>query len=367
MAGGIAHDFNNLLTAILGNASLLAECLEGDFQSMASQIVLASERAADLTKQMLAFSGKGAFSVEPIDLNTLLQENLTFLRSTFSRSIAVELRLSNEPCIIVADRGQMQQIVMNLLINAAEAIGENEGKIEIRTALIERPLPKSSSLLREVVAAGHYALFEVSDSGCGMSPETVKRIFDPFFSTKFTGRGLGLAAVLGIVKGHRGDIEVQSQEEIGTTFQIYMPASERPVAAQLEPYFAPAVKRTGARILVVDDEEIVRNIATIALEGAGFRTLLATNGRQALKMLRDDAEISLVILDLTMPVMNGEQAIPLIKALRPDVPIILSSGFSEAELSRRFESSGIAGFLQKPYRIPVILSKVRQHLELVTP
>ena len=232
MAGGIAHDFNNLLTAILGNASLLAEYLEGDFQSMASQIVLASERAADLTKQMLAFSGKGAFSVEPIDLNTLLQENLTFLRSTFSRNIAVELRLSNEPCIIVADRGQMQQIVMNLLINAAEAIGENQGKIEIRTALIERPRPKSSPLLREVVAAGHYALFEVSDNGCGMSPETVKRIFDPFFSTKFTGRGLGLAAVLGIVKGHRGDIEVQSQEEIGTTFQIYMPASERPVAAQ---------------------------------------------------------------------------------------------------------------------------------------
>ncbi len=365
MAGGIAHDFNNLLTAILGNASLLVEYLQGNYQAMASQIVLASERAADLTKQMLAFSGKGAFAVEPIDLNTLLQENVTFLRSTFSRRIRVELRLCNEPCIIEADRGQMQQIVMNLLINAAEAIGDNPGRIGIRTGFVERIRPESSLLLREVVAAGHYALLEVGDNGCGMPPQTVKRIFDPFFTTKFTGRGLGLAAVLGIVKGHRGDIEVQTRPEIGTTFQILMPASERPIATQAEPNFAPAVRRTGTKILVADDEEIVRSIATIALEGAGFRALLATNGQQALEMLRDNLEISLVILDLTMPVMNGEQAIPLIRALRPDVPIILSSGFSEAELSRRFVSSGIAGFLQKPYSAAAILSKVRQHLELL--
>jgi two-component system cell cycle sensor histidine kinase/response regulator CckA len=363
MAGGIAHDFNNLLTAILGNASLLAEYLHGDFKSMASQIVLASERAADLTKQMLAFSGKGAFCVEPINLNTLVQENVTFLRTSISRSICIELQLSDEPCIIDADRGQMQQVVMNLLINAAEAIGDNPGKIEIRTAFGERERPESGALLQELVPAGRYSAFEVRDNGCGMTSETVKRIFDPFFTTKFTGRGLGLAAVQGIVKGHLGDIEVQTQPEIGTTFRVLIPASQRPILAQKEPIFAPIVQRTGTKILVVDDEEIVRNIATIALESAGFRALLATNGQEALEMLRDNAEISLVILDLTMPVMNGEQAIPLIKALRPDVPIILSSGFSEAELSHRFESSGISDFLQKPYRVPVILSKVRQHLD----
>jgi PAS domain S-box-containing protein len=366
MAGGIAHDFNNLLTAILGNASLLAEYLSGEDQKMASQIVLASERAADLTKQMLAFSGRGAFATEPIDLNALVQENLTLLRTTLSRSLSVELRLSDEVCIIDADRGQMQQIVMNVLLNAAEAIGDNPGKVEIRTAFIERTRPEPSALLREVVAAGSYALFEVRDDGCGMAPEMVKRIFDPFFTAKFTGRGLGLAAVLGIVKGHRGDIEVQTQREAGTTFRVLIPVSERPILTPAEPDFSRAVIRTGAKILVVDDEEIVRSIATVALERAGFRVLLATNGREALEMLLANSEISLIILDLTMPVMNGEQAIPLIKFSRPDVPIILSSGYSEAELSRRFASSGIAGFLQKPYGSTALLAKVGQHIGVLT-
>jgi PAS domain S-box-containing protein len=365
MAGGIAHDFNNLLTAILGNASLLAEDLSGEDREMASQIVLASERAADLTMQMLAFSGKGAFAVAPIDLNTLVQENLTLLRASLSRSINLEVRLSNEPCIVEADRGQMQQIVMNVLINAAEAIGDNPGKIEIRTAFTERARSEPSPLLRGVVPPGSYAFFEVRDNGSGMPPEIVKRIFDPFFTTKFTGRGLGLAAVLGIVKAHRGDIEIETRPGVGTTFRVLVPVSEGAVPLEKEPDYTPAVKQTGAKILVVDDEEVVRNIATTTLEKAGFSVLLATNGAEALQRLRSDPEISLVILDLTMPVMNGEQAIPLIKALRPDLPIILSSGYSEAELSRRFVTAGISGFLQKPYTISAILSKVGPALEIL--
>jgi len=364
MAGGIAHDFNNLLTAILGNASLLVEFSSGNTRDLAEQIVLASQRAADLTRQMLAFSGRGTFAVEPIDLNVLVLENFTLLRASLSRSIAVELQLVDTACIIEADRGQMQQIVMNVLINAAEAIGANSGKIEIRTAFIERTGSRPSALLRAVVPPGRYAFFEVRDNGCGMTTETAKRIFDPFFTTKFTGRGLGLAAVLGIVKGHRGDIELETREGLGTTFRILMPVSERAVLSLKEPDFNTVVKRTGTTILVVDDEEIVRKIATAALKGAGFRILVATNGAEGLEMLRSNPEISLVILDLTMPVMNGERAIPLIKALRPDVPIILSSGYSEAELSRRFVSSGISGFLQKPYTVSVILSKIRQNLEI---
>jgi two-component system, cell cycle sensor histidine kinase and response regulator CckA len=367
MAGGIAHDFNNLLTAIMGNASLLVEYLSGSVQAMAEQIVIASERAADLTKQMLAFSGKGSFVVEPMDLNTLVQENFMLLRASLSRSINIELRLSDEPCLIEADRGQMQQIVMNVLINASEAIGDNPGKIEIRTALIERTGSEPSILLRGVVPPGRYAFFEVRDNGSGMSPETVKRIFDPFFTTKFTGRGLGLAAVLGIVRGHRGDIEVETQLGAGATFRVLLPASERTVPVSKEPEPRRVARGTGQKILVVDDEEIVRTIAVTALKNAGFSVLVATNGAEALAILTANSEVALVILDLTMPVMTGERAIPLIKLSRPNIPIILSSGYSEAELSRRFSSAGISAFLQKPYTASAILAKVTQILEVLTP
>jgi signal transduction histidine kinase len=234
------------------------------------QIVIASERAADLTKQMLAFSGKGSFVVEPMDLNTLVQENFMLLRASLSRSINIELRLGDEPCIIEADRGQMQQIVMNVLINASEAIGDNLGKIEIRTALIERTGSESSVLLRGVVPPGRYAFFEVRDNGSGMVPETVKRIFDPFFTTKFTGRGLGLAAVLGIVRGHGGDIEVETQLGVGATFRVLLPASERTVSVSKEPEPRCVARGTGQTILVVDDKEIVRNIAITALKIQGL-------------------------------------------------------------------------------------------------
>ena len=366
MAGGIAHDFNNLLTAIMGNASLLVEYLSGSVQAMAAQIVIASERAADLTKQMLAFSGKGSFVVEPMDLNTLVQENFTLLRASLSRGINIELRLSDEPCIIEADRGQMQQIVMNVLINASEAIGDNLGKIEIRTALIERTSSESSALLRGVVPPGRYAFFEVRDNGSGMGPETVKRIFDPFFTTKFTGRGLGLAAVLGIVRGHGGDIEVETQLGVGATFRVLLPASQRTVAVSKEPEPRRLARRTGQTILVVDDEEIVRNIAVTSLKDARFNVLVATNGAEALAILTANPEVALVILDLTMPVMTGEKAIPLLKLSRPNIPIILSSGYSEAELSRRFSAAGISAFLQKPYTASAILAKVNQSLEILT-
>ena len=331
------------------------------------QIVIASERAADLTKQMLAFSGKGSFVVEPMDLNTLVQENFMLLRASLSRSINIELRLGDEPCIIEADRGQMQQIVMNVLINASEAIGDNLGKIEIRTALIERTGSESSVLLRGVVPPGRYAFFEVRDNGSGMVPETVKRIFDPFFTTKFTGRGLGLAAVLGIVRGHGGDIEVETQLGVGATFRVLLPASERTVSVSKEPEPRCVARGTGQTILVVDDEEIVRNIAITALKDTGFSVLVATNGAEALAILTANSEVALVILDLTMPVMTGEKAIPLIKLSRPNVPIILSSGYSEAELSRRFNSAGISAFLQKPYTASAILAKVTQILEVLTP
>jgi two-component system cell cycle sensor histidine kinase/response regulator CckA len=252
---------------------------------------------------------------------------------------------------------------MNLLINASEAVGGQPGKVSIRTALTERADSRFSAQIQAVVPRGHYALLEVHDNGIGMKPDTLKRIFDPFFTTKFTGRGLGLAAVLGIVKGHRGDIEVVSQPGLGTTFRILLPRSERAGTPRREPGYAAKVRATGQTVLVVDDEEIVRNAATAALERQGFRVLAATNGAEALGILRVDSRVSLVILDLTMPVMTGEQAIPLIKEMHPGIPIVLSSGFGETEILRRFGSSGIAGVLQKPYSVDAIISKVTQALQ----
>ncbi len=363
MAGGIAHDFNNLLVGILGNASLLAETADERDRPLARDIVLAAERAADLTKQMLAFSGKGRFVVEVLDLNTFIRENLTLLRVSLSRSVTVELEFGCDTCFIEADRAQIQQVVMNLLINASEAAGDRPGKVVIRTTITEREDARFSTQIQAVVRPGRYVVLEVHDNGSGMSAETLKRIFDPFFTTKFAGRGLGLAAVLGIVRGHQGDIEVASQPGAGSTFRILLPASQRAASPRTQPETDPASPATGQSVLVVDDEEIVRRMASSALESRGFRVILATNGAEAIEKLRTQPGISLVILDLTMPIMTGEQAIPLMKVLHPNIPIILSSGFSEAEVSRRFASAGLAGFLQKPYTARAIASKVTHAIQ----
>jgi two-component system, cell cycle sensor histidine kinase and response regulator CckA len=365
MAGGIAHDFNNLLTGILGNASLLAENAKVEDRPLARQIVFAAERAAELTQQMLAFTGKGSFVIEIVDLKTLVRENLTLLRASLSRSVTVELELDGEACLVEADRAQIQQIVMNLLINASEAVGDRPGKVTIRTAPTVRTEPRFSAHMQAAIQPGRYVLLEVRDDGSGMTPATLKRVFDPFFTTKFTGRGLGLAAVLGIVKGHRGDIEVESQPGQGTTFRVFLPKSDRAVSLPAQPQEVAQVHVPGKTVLVVDDEEIVRKTATQALQRQGFHVLAAVNGAEALEILRTDSAIALVILDLTMPVMTGEQAIPLIKIMRPDLPIILSSGFGEAEISRRFASSGVAGFLQKPYTVAAIRLKAMQALQEV--
>jgi CheY-like chemotaxis protein len=363
MAGGIAHDFNNLLTGILGNASLLEETARDQDRPFASEIVLAAERAADLTRQMLAFAGKGRFVVEIVDLKTIIQENLTLLRASLSRSVTFELEIDGEACLIEADRAQIQQIIMNLLINASEAIGEGPGTVTVRTGATERADGRFSSRMQAAIPPGDYVLLEIGDNGSGMDADTLKRIFDPFFTTKFTGRGLGLAAVLGIVKGHRGDIEVVSQPGAGTTFKILLPkaasAGSRAMEQETLADAAPAAN-TGKTVLVVDDEETVRMAAARALQRQGHRVLVAANGAEALEILRGDSGVGLVVLDLTMPVMTGGQAIPLIKEMCPGLPIILSSGFAEAEISRRYADVGIADFLQKPYTAATIAAKVRQ-------
>ncbi len=365
LAGGIAHDFNNLLVGIIGNASLAAESIPSYSPARRNiqDVISAGERAAGLTRQMLAYSGKGRFVIDRIDLSVFARETVPLLEAAIPRTVELRLDLADHLPAIDVDTTQIQQLVMNLVINGAEAIPEGKpGTVTVRTD-VER-LGEESIRMHAIpqtrdLKPGTYVLLEVRDTGMGMDPELQSKIFDPFFTTKFTGRGLGLAAALGIVRGHAGFIEVSSTPGEGTAFRVRLPA----LATEAERTKGAADPRdvSGAgTVLVIDDEEIVRKLAQKALEHYGYRVVLAEEGARGVEILRRQAEaIDCVVLDLTMPVMNGEDALPRLQALRPGIPVILSSGFSEAEAVRRFAGKGLASFIQKPYRAADLAGKVK--------
>jgi two-component system CheB/CheR fusion protein len=354
LAGGIAHDFNNLLTGILGNASLAYSETSADqpLRMRLREIVQASERAAFLSRQMLAYAGKGRYVIETMDLGDLVSEISVLVRTSIPKTVELKLDLAPNLPPIDADPAQVQQVVMNLVINGAEAIGENTaGKVEIRTSLVEISAGERPEFFgSEQSAAGAYVQLEVHDTGSGMDEATKARIFDPFFTTKFTGRGLGLAAVQGIVKGHGGAIRVYSTPGYGTTFLVQFPVSRRnAIAALPKRPDVPSIP-AGSVALVIDDEEAVRDLATNVLSRAGMRVMVAADGKSGVELFqRYNRIVSAVILDLTMPVMTGEVALPLIKQINPDVPVILSTGFDASEAARRFPGLRPQGFLQKPY------------------
>ena len=361
LAGGIAHDFNNLLTGVLGYASLLAEEAEpgGRLSSYARAITSAAERAARLTQQMLAYSGRGHFLIEPVNVSRYIQEIVALLESSVPKHVELKLSLGENLPLVNADAAQLQQVVMNLVVNGAEAIGPEGGRVHIVT----RAEPIDESYIRTLMWDGHlapglYVVIEVQDTGCGMDEQTVTRIFDPFFTTKFTGRGLGLAAVQGIVRGHKGAIRVYSAPGAGTTIRVLLP-----VAGEAADREAPAQRRAArgaGTVLVVDDEEIVRRTAQSALERLGYRVVPATSGREAVDLFAGTAGVvSLVILDMTMPGLSGEETLARLRAIRPDIPVLLSSGFSEMEAIERFGHHRLAGFLQKPYTVATLAEKVR--------
>jgi signal transduction histidine kinase/CheY-like chemotaxis protein len=345
LAGGIAHDFNNLLTGILGNASLAYSetPVENPTRIRLREILQAGERAAYLTRQMLAYAGRGRFVTAAIDLGDLIREIAPLVRTSIPKTVELKLDLAPDLPPIEADPAQIQQVVMNLAINGAEAIGEGAaGKVEVRTSLREIPAGEP--------APGTYLQLEVTDTGSGMDEAVRERIFDPFFTTKFTGRGLGLAAVQGIVKGHGGTIRVFSTPGEGTSFLILLPAKSRGTAgARAEPAAARAFPQ-GSVALVIDDEETIRSLANNVLARAGMRVLTAQNGRAGLELFREhNAMLSVVVLDLSMPAMGGEEALAQIKRINPGVPVVLSSGFDESEAARKFASLKPSRFLQKPY------------------
>jgi PAS domain S-box-containing protein len=352
LAGGIAHDFNNLLTAIMGNVSLSLECLPQTHPARAllQAAVDATEDAALLTRQMLAYAGKGHFKIEPIDLSELVREIVSLIERSIHKNVQLRCDLGERQTIIEADGAQLRQVIMNLVINAAEAIGDgNCGTVVVTVRRQELGLDFLRTCLTQGDAQpGKFVVLEVRDNGCGMDPETLPRIFDPFFTTKFTGRGLGLAAVLGIVHSHKGALKVESALGVGTIFTVLFPASAVPVPATA-PDTAADLAGEGT-ILVVDDEEIVRHFAQDCLEHYGYTVKLASNGTEAVASFQKELEnISLVLLDLTMPGQSGEKTLQQLMSIRPDLKVVLSTGYNEAEATERFSGISLAGFLQKPY------------------
>lgn len=353
MAGGIAHDFNNLLTGILGYADLALLVLPptSPARHYIEQAIKGSRRAAELTGQMLAYSGKGCFVVQPLLLSEVVQDTSHLLQVSISKKSALSYQFEAYAPAIEADAVQLRQIIMNLIINASEAIGNHCGMITVTTGVMDCTRSYlADSYLDENLPEGRYAFLEVADTGCGMSAETLDRIFDPFFTTKATGRGLGLAAVLGIVRSHHGAIKITSQPGQGTNVRVLFPASERtPVSLAVSEPPGPNQWATGI-VLVIDDEQWVRDLARSMLQKMGYQVLVAANGREGIEVFKAQGEqISVVLLDLTMPQMGGEETFRELRQIRSDVRVVLSSGYDEESATSKI-TTGLAGFLHKPYR-----------------
>jgi two-component system cell cycle sensor histidine kinase/response regulator CckA len=366
LAGGVAHDFNNLLTGILGNASLVADSLppSNPNHRILEECVKAAERAAHLTRQLLAYAGKGQFVIEAVNLSSLVKEISTLVNTSIPRKVQVRLELQPDLPAIEADTGQLQQVIMNLVINAAEAIGDNVGLVVVTTGEQEVNESYSATVWANAeLRPGRYVTLEVHDSGSGMDEATLQRIFDPFFTTKFTGRGLGLAAVSGIMRAHKGAMKVYSVPGKGTTFKLLFPVADVVMTSPRHTTL-PSVAKGSGTILVVDDEQIVRDTARNTLERYGYRILIAKDGREAVELFREvQEEIALVLLDLTMPYMNGEEVLRELQSIRPRVRVLLSSGFNEVEAVRRFTGKGLAGFIQKPYTSMALAEKIKHVLQ----
>jgi two-component system, cell cycle sensor histidine kinase and response regulator CckA len=367
LSGGIAHDFNNLLTTILGNANLGAMRLppESPARPYLEQIEQATLRAADLTRQLLAYAGKGRIQVAEVDLNRLVVEMTQLLAVTLSRKAVVRYDLAPGLPFISADPSQMQQLVMNLVTNASEAIGDEvSGLITVRTGVQMVDEATQAGLLPALpLPSGEYVTLEVSDTGCGMAPEVRERIFDPFYTTKFTGRGLGLSAMLGILRSHQGSLKVYSEPGRGSVFKLFLPALSLG-AGDRTPSHPVGEWQSQGILLLVDDEPGARAVARESAESMGFQVLEAADGLEAVALFElRHAEIQVVLMDLTMPHMDGRQAFLRMHQVAPRVPVVLTSGYSEQDVLSDFLGKGLAGFLPKPYQRSQFLSVLRQAVE----
>jgi PAS domain S-box-containing protein len=362
LAGGVAHDFNNLLMGVIGNAELMQISLPASSpaRTYLNGIREAARRAADLSTQMLSYSGKGKFIVEPLDLSEAITGMAQLIEASIGKKVELRLELDSDLPSLDGDLSQLRQVVMNLVANSSEAIGERSGTVTIRT----RSCQTNRDYLRDTyvddnLPSGRYIVLEVADDGPGMDQETRSKIFEPFFTTKFVGRGLGLAALLGIVRGHQGAVKVTSDIGHGTNVSVLFPASDHPVSVKPAERLVDESWHGSGLVLLVDDEETVRMVTRGMLEVLGFEVIIATDGQEAVDTFREYKEqIKLVILDKKMPRMNGEEAFSEIRSIRPDAKVILCSGEDEEKATQSLRGLGLTGFIQKPFR----LASLRQQL-----
>jgi len=367
LAAGVAHDFNNILMGVQGFAEAALSRLPGDSPARDPMLGIqrSTLRAADLAAQMLAFSGKAVFAAEPLNLSAVVGELTHLIQASLSKKTSLELDLSDDLPSIKADATQLRQVVMNLITNASEALGTQEGTVSISTQAVEvdqsfdRHGYTGADLLDQV-----YVSLEVRDNGCGMDRETMEKVFDPFFSTKFTGRGLGLAASLGVISAHKGVVSVSSEPGVGTTVRVLLPSSQPDAEPSKETLPPPAEWQGSGTVLVVDDDEGVLESVEMMLETLGFDVLTATDGREGVEVFAQHAdEIRLVLLDLSMPRLGGEEALPQLLALKSDAKVILCSGYSAQMAQERLTKTPPTSFLHKPFTIDALREKIHEALE----
>ena len=359
MAGGIAHDFNNILMSVLGTASVaLEEVGSGSaVRPMLHDIVAGAQRAAALCRQMLAYSGRGRFEIESIDLSAHVEQLSPFIRTCSDRHDHVEFRLADGLAAIQADATQVDQVIMNLVLNAVEATEAGAGKVHVGTAEVNLEQAQLQDMVCAESGPGRFVMLVVSDEGVGMAPETVDRLFDPFFTTKETGRGLGMSAVLGIVRGHRGALSVQTAVGMGSTFRVYFPVTAEPVRAR--PTQAPSVAESNARVLLVDDDPMVLKVVARLLTHGGLKVRAVTSSQAAIAALSEaPSSFDLVLLDLTMPAVDGGTAFEALRSVDDTIPIVIMSGYAKQELTLRLSSGTPAGFLGKPFTRDELLNVV---------
>jgi len=373
MAGGIAHDFNNLLQAILGNIELAARMIDPDSESIKhiSKAMITGKRAKHITNLMLDYVGKGFIDKTALDLNQLVSENSDMFKIAATASIHMDVSLAEELPAIMADKAQIQQLVMNLITNATEAISELPGIVRIITGVMDCDQTYlAASLLQEKQEPGCYVFLEVSDNGCGMTEEIRQRLFDPFFTTKFTGRGLGLSSVMGIMKSHAGALLLESAVGKGTTFRALFPAieilasaAEHGSATPVQPV-CPVKPLSGLALVVDDDKSVLRNCAMM-VKLLGFRVIVARDGLEAISKFRQHADdIDVVLLDLTMPRMDGVAAMQEIYKIHSAAKILLASGFNKEELDKRVTGPSPAGFIRKPYSMNELEAEIRHVMQM---
>jgi two-component system, cell cycle sensor histidine kinase and response regulator CckA len=366
LAGGIAHDFNNLLTGVLGHANFArGELSRGstNIDHLLAQVETSAQRAADLCRQLLAYAGKGRIVVRLIDLNVALQQTVPLLKLAISKKVTLDLQLGTGLPPLRGDPSQINQVLLNLVTNASEAIGTAAGTVTIRTERVNvTPMDMLTLTASPEMEPGAYICVEVRDTGCGIGPETIGHIFEPFFTTKFVGRGLGLAAVIGIIHGHGGGIRVSSQVGVGTTFELYFPIVAQSTRGTASPFAGVTASR--GSVLVVDDDQTVLEFASAILSGAGYAVVTAVDGEDALaKLRRDNMQFDAVLLDLTMPKLDGEDTLMALRMISPNLPVVLTSGYGEQAVVQRFVGRGLADFLPKPFLSEALLGVINTAIE----